>query len=155
MAQIPCTFEPRALIAFVAARLDEGGDSDRGARRAAPRRFLTSRARAPPALTAAINTFHCHYMKEVEIALARMRVGPSRTADVKQLVRQRLFVGADGVSGKIGDYGGARRSAPLGPLGRGAHVPERHAQGQARDHLDDDQLIAQHAMPGDDPRSRT
>ena len=43
-------------------------------------------------VTAAINAFDRDYMKEVDIALARMRIGPPRLSDVKQLVRQRLFV---------------------------------------------------------------
>ncbi|MDQ3300211.1 MAG: hypothetical protein M3619_26830, partial [Myxococcota bacterium] len=62
-------------------------------------------------LTPAILAFDRDYMREVDIALARMRIGPPRLSDVKQLVRQRLFVGG-GTSGtptspgKIAEYGG-------------------------------------------------
>ncbi len=144
------TLEPRALIAFVAARLDEGGDPTEALDGLRPADLYLACACATGS-TAAINTFDRHYMKEVEIALARMRVGPSRTADVKQLVRQRLFVGADGVSGKIGDYAGR------GDLRRWVRsVAVRTClndmrKGKREIISDDDQLIAQHAMPGDDP----
>src|SRR5262249_40209488 len=59
----------------------------------------------------AIATFDRDYMREVDIALARMRIGAPRLSDVKQLVRQRLFVGggtagAPTSAGKISEYGG-------------------------------------------------
>ena len=55
----------------------------------------------------ALATFDRVYMREVDIALAKMRVGPPRSHDIKQLVRQRLFVGAaNGQDGKIADYAG-------------------------------------------------
>jgi len=62
-------------------------------------------------ITAAIGAFDRDYMREVDIALARMRIGPPRLADVKQLVRQRLFVGggtagAPTSAGKIAEYSG-------------------------------------------------
>ncbi|MCE9573385.1 MAG: sigma-70 family RNA polymerase sigma factor [Deltaproteobacteria bacterium] len=142
--------EPRALIVFIAARLDEAGDPADALDGLRPADLYLACACATGS-TAAINAFDRHYMKEVEIALARMRVGPSRTADVKQLVRQRLFVGADGVSGKIGDYAGR------GDLRRWVRsVAVRTClndmrKGKREIVTDDDQLIAQHAMPGDDP----
>jgi RNA polymerase sigma-70 factor (ECF subfamily) len=144
------TLEPRALIGFVAARLDEGGDPTDALDGLRPADLYLACACATGS-TAAINAFDRHYMKEVDIALARMRVGPSRTADVKQLVRQRLFVGADGHSGKIGDYAGR------GDLRRWVRsVAVRTClndlrKGKREIITDDDQLIAQHAMPGDDP----
>ena len=63
---------------------------------------------------------------------------PPRLADVKQLVRQRLFVGggtAGAPTSRRQDHRvrRPRRPAALGPLGRGADLPERPAQGQARD----------------------
>ena len=50
-------------------------------------------------LPAAIDAFDRDYMREVDIALARMRIGGARLDDVKQLVRQRLFVGG-GTAGR-------------------------------------------------------
>src|SRR5262252_8279946 len=44
-------------------------------------------------LPGAIAAFDRDYMREVDVALTRMRIGPPRLQDVKQLVRQRLFVG--------------------------------------------------------------
>jgi RNA polymerase sigma-70 factor (ECF subfamily) len=107
-------------------------------------------------LPAAIVAFDRDYMREVDIALARMRIGPPRLADVKQLVRQRLFVGggtagAPTSAGKIAEYGGR------GDLRRWVRsVAVRTClndlrKGKREVLVDDDQLIAQHAMAGDDP----
>src|SRR3569833_1419676 len=49
--------------------------------------------------TAAIAAFDRDYMREVEIALARMRIAAPRVADEKQLVRQRLLVGGGPAGG--------------------------------------------------------
>jgi len=107
-------------------------------------------------MTAAIGAFDREYMREVDIALARMRIGPPRLADVKQLVRQRLFVGG-GTSGaptsvgKIAEYGGR------GDLRRWVRsVAVRTClndlrKGKREILVDDDQMIAQHAIAADDP----
>ncbi|MEO6772575.1 MAG: sigma-70 family RNA polymerase sigma factor [Kofleriaceae bacterium] len=105
---------------------------------------------------AAINTFDRDYMREVEIALARMRIAAPRVADVKQLVRQRLFVGggttgAPTSAGKIAEYGGR------GDLRRWVRsVAVRTClndlrKGKREILVDDDHLIAQHAISQDDP----
>ena len=107
-------------------------------------------------LTAAINAFDRDYMREVEIALARMRIAAPRVADVKQLVRQRLFVGggtsgAPTSAGKISEYGGR------GDLRRWVRsVAVRTClndlrKGKREILVDDDHLIAQHAISQDDP----
>ncbi len=107
-------------------------------------------------LTPAINAFDRDYMREVDIALARMRIGPPRLSDVKQLVRQRLFVGggtagAPTSAGKIAEYGGR------GDLRRWVRsVAVRTClndlrKGKREILVDDDQLIAQHAIAADDP----
>ncbi|MBA3818211.1 MAG: sigma-70 family RNA polymerase sigma factor [Deltaproteobacteria bacterium] len=107
-------------------------------------------------LAAAINAFDRDYMREVDIALARMRIGPPRLADVKQLVRQRLFVGggttgAPTSAGKIAEYAGR------GDLRRWVRsVAVRTClndlrKGKREILVDDDQLIAQHAIAQDDP----
>ncbi|HEY6034371.1 MAG TPA: sigma-70 family RNA polymerase sigma factor [Kofleriaceae bacterium] len=106
--------------------------------------------------TAAIAAFDRDYMREVEIALARMRIAAPRVADVKQLVRQRLFVGGGtaGVptsAGKISEYGGR------GDLRRWVRsVAVRTClndlrKGKREILVDDDHLIAQHAISQDDP----
>jgi len=106
--------------------------------------------------TAAIAAFDRDYMREVEIALARMRIAAPRVADVKQLVRQRLFVGGGtaGVptsAGKISEYGGR------GDLRRWVRsVAVRTClndlrKGKREVLVDDDHLIAQHAISQDDP----
>src|SRR3954464_14833665 len=107
-------------------------------------------------ITAAINAFDRDYMREVDIALARMRIGGARLADVKQLVRQRLFVGggtagAPTSKGKIAEYGGR------GDLRRWVRsVAVRTClndlrKGKREILVDDDHLIAQHAIATDDP----
>jgi RNA polymerase sigma-70 factor (ECF subfamily) len=142
--------EPRALVSFVAARLEADGDPTEALEglRAAD---LYLACACAAGTKDAIETFDRHYMKEVDIALARMRISPARVADVKQLVRQRLFVGADGHSGKIGEYAGR------GDLRRWVRsVAVRTClndmrKGKREIITDDDHLIAQQAMPGDDP----
>jgi RNA polymerase sigma-70 factor (ECF subfamily) len=154
--------EPRALVAFVAGHLD-ASDASPGEVEAALDGLrggdLTLACACAAGDPAALAAFDRHYMKEVDIALARMRVGPPRSHDVKQLVRQRLFVGPP-VSGgghgpghgpgKITEYAGrgdlrrwvravAVRTC-LNDLRKGKHEV-----------LADDDLIAQQAMPGDDP----
>jgi RNA polymerase sigma-70 factor, ECF subfamily len=104
----------------------------------------------------AIAAFDRDYMKEVDIALARMRIGQPRLSDVKQLVRQRLFVGggtagAPTSAGKIVEYGGR------GDLRRWVRsVAVRTClndlrKGKREVLVDDDHLIAQHAIAQDDP----
>ncbi len=141
--------EPVRLIGFIAARLD--GETDVAGALATLRPgdlYLACACAASDKV--ALATFDRHYMREVDIALARMRIGPPRSNDVKQMVRQRLFVG-DGSPGKIADYAGrgdlrrwvrsvAVRTC-LNDLRKGKHEVL----------ADDDQLIAQQAMPGDDP----
>jgi RNA polymerase sigma-70 factor, ECF subfamily len=104
----------------------------------------------------AIAAFDRDYMREVDVALARMRVGAPRLADIKQLVRQRLFVGGGTIgqptsAGKIAEYGGR------GDLRRWVRsVAVRTClnelrRGKREILVDDDQLIAQHAIGTDDP----
>ena len=107
-------------------------------------------------LPGAIAAFDRDYLREVDIALARMRVGPPRLQDVKQLVLQRLFVGggttgAPTSAGKIAEYAGR------GDLRRWVRsVAVRTCLNELRKGkreilVDDDQLIAQHAIASDDP----
>ena len=107
-------------------------------------------------LPGALAAFDRDYMREVDIALSRMRVGPPRLQDVKQLIRQRLFVGGGTAgqptsAGKITEYGGR------GDLRRWLRsVAVRTCLNELRKGkrevlLSDDQLIAQHAIAADDP----
>lgn len=105
-------------------------------------------------MPAALTAFDRDYMREVDVALQRMRVGPPRLQDIKQLVRQRLFVGPaaqPGAPGKIAEYGGR------GDLRRWVRsVAVRTCLNELRKGkrevlIDDDQLIAQHAIASDDP----
>ena len=114
-------------------------------------------------ITAAIAAFDRDYIREVDVALSRMRIGAPRLADVKQLVRQRLFVGGGANpaatppplprfgAGKIVEYGGR------GDLRRWVRsVAVRTCLNELRKGkreilVDDDHLIAQHAIAADDP----
>ncbi|MCG8425016.1 MAG: sigma-70 family RNA polymerase sigma factor [Proteobacteria bacterium] len=54
----------------------------------------------------ALLAFDGRFMSEIELALARMRVSTTQVEEVKQLVRQKLFVADRGRPGRIIDYSG-------------------------------------------------
>jgi RNA polymerase sigma-70 factor (ECF subfamily) len=56
--------------------------------------------------TAALSQFEHAYFGEVDAALARMRASPATRDEVKQLVRDKLFVVAPGESPRIAGYAG-------------------------------------------------
>jgi RNA polymerase sigma-70 factor (ECF subfamily) len=146
--------DARVLVEFVARQLtSELADAALDGLRPADLYLACACARGVPG---AIAAFDRDYMREVDIALARMRVGDSRLKDVKQLVRQRLFVGggtagAPTSAGKISEYGGR------GDLRRWVRsVAVRTCLNELRKGkrevlVDDDHLIAQHAISADDP----
>jgi RNA polymerase sigma-70 factor, ECF subfamily len=151
------TVEPRALAVFVARQLEPDVDAEEALDGLRPADLYLACACATGD-AAAIGAFDRQYMREVDIALARMRIPAARASDVKQLVRQRLFVTdapitIAGVSlhGKIAEYAGrgdlrrwvrsvAVRTC-LNELRRGKHEIL----------TDDEQLIARHTVSGDDP----
>ncbi len=151
------TVDSKAIAVFVARQLEVDTDADDaldGLR--AGDLYLACACACGD--TDAIGAFDRAYMREVDIALARMRIGPPRSSDVKQLVRQRLFVTSEPITvagvtfhGKIAEYAGrgdlrrwvrsvAVRTC-LNELRKGKHEVL----------TDDDQLIAQHTVGGDDP----
>jgi RNA polymerase sigma-70 factor (ECF subfamily) len=146
--------EARWLVEFVARQLTaELAEAALDGLRPADLYLACACARGIPA---AISAFDRDYIREVDIALSRMRIGDSRLKDVKQLVRQRLFVGGGTAglptsAGKIADYGGR------GDLRRWVRsVAVRTCLNELRKGkrevlVDDDHLIAQHAISADDP----
>jgi RNA polymerase sigma-70 factor (ECF subfamily) len=148
------TVDATALVAFVARQATaELADAALDGLRPADLYLACACAQHLPGALAA---FDRDYMREVDIALARMRVGPPRLQDVKQLVRQRLFVGGGTAgqptsAGKIAEYGGR------GDLRRWVRsVAVRTClnelrRGKREILVDDEQLIAQHAIAADDP----
>ena len=146
--------EARLLVEFVARQLtSELADGALDGLRPTDLYLACACARGVPG---AIEAFDRDYMREVDIALSRMRIGDSRLKDVKQLVRQRLFVGggtagAPTSTGKISEYGGR------GDLRRWVRsVAVRTCLNELRKGkrevlVDDDHLIAQHAISADDP----
>ena len=146
--------DAKDVVAFISRQITE--ESAEGALDGLRPADLYLAAACAKQVPGAINTFDRDYMKEVDIALARMRIGPPRLSDVKQLVRQRLFVGggtagAPTSPGKISEYGGR------GDLRRWVRsVAVRTClndlrKGKREILVDDDQLIAQHAVSADDP----
>lgn len=141
--------EPVAMVAFVARQIAPGevGQQLEGLRPADLHLACACALRTP----SAIEVFDKLLTREVDLALARMRVGPARTSDVKQLVRQRLFVGPDGGPGKILEYGGR------GDLRRWVRAVAVRTclndlrKGRLEVSADEETLIAQHAIAGDDP----
>lgn len=97
--------EPVELIRFVATRLPEDREADEAltAVRAGDL-YLTCAcvAGAPNALAA----FDKRFMREIDFALGRMRVSAQEIDDIKQMVRQKLFVGEKSRAGRIADYSG-------------------------------------------------
>lgn len=146
--------DARVLVEFVARQLtSELADAALDGLRPVDLYLACACARG---VSGAIAAFDRDYMREVDIALARMRIGDSRLKDVKQLVRQRLFVGggtagAPTSAGKISEYGGR------GDLRRWVRsVAVRTCLNELRKGkrevlVDDDHLIAQHAISADDP----
>jgi RNA polymerase sigma-70 factor, ECF subfamily len=142
--------EPKALVAFIARQLEPEHDAVEVLDGLRPGDLYLACA-CSLGDPAAIAAFDRQFMREVDIALARMRIGPPRSNDVKQLVRQRLFVGAGGAPGKIAEYAGR------GDLRRWVRAVAVRTclndlrKGKNEILTDDDQLIAQQAIPGDDP----
>jgi RNA polymerase sigma-70 factor (ECF subfamily) len=146
--------EARDVVEFVARQATaELADAALDGLRPADLYLACACARQVPG---AIAAFDRDYMREVDVALARMRIGPPRLHDVKQLVRQRLFVGGGTAGqpagpGKIADYAGR------GDLRRWVRsVAVRTCLNELRKGrreilVDDEQLIAQHAIAPDDP----
>lgn len=97
--------EPAAFVAFVAARLpdDRVADEALATIRVADL-YLTCACALGSA--AALNAFDSRFMGEVALGLARMNVSAAQVDEVKQLVRQKLFLGENGESGKIAEYSG-------------------------------------------------
>jgi RNA polymerase sigma-70 factor (ECF subfamily) len=160
--QLP--LDPLLLMRFVARQLSSSGaeEQDSAARSLASDEIAESLEglRAGDLYLAcacasgssdAIGAFDRGYMSEVDHALARMHIDGTRLADVKQLVRQRLFVGQGGGSGKISEYAGR------GDLRRWVRsVAVRTCLNELRKGkrevlADDETLIARHAIPVDDP----
>jgi len=142
--------EPKALVAFIARQLEPDQDPGEVLDGLRPGDlYLACGCSVGDA--SAIAAFDRNFMREVDIALARMRIGPPRSNDVKQLVRQRLFVGPPGQPGKIAEYAGR------GDLRRWVRAVAVRTclndlrKGKNEILTDDDQLIAQQAIPGDDP----
>lgn len=142
--------EPKALVAFVARQLEVDQDVGELLDGLRPGDLYLA-CGCSLGDGAALAAFDRHLMREVDIALARMRIGPPRASDVKQLVRQRLFVGPPGQPGKIAEYAGR------GDLRRWVRAVAVRTclndlrKGKNEILADDDQLIAQQAIPGDDP----
>lgn len=146
--------EPRIIVEFIARQVtDDLADAALDGLRPADLYLACACANHLPGALAA---FDRDYMREVDVALQRMRVGPPRLQDVKQLVRQRLFVGGGTAGqptspGKIAEYGGR------GDLRRWIRsVAVRTCLNELRKGkrevlVDDEQLIAQHALTADDP----
>jgi RNA polymerase sigma-70 factor (ECF subfamily) len=146
--------EARDVVEFVARQATaELADAALDGLRPADLYLACACARQVPG---AIAAFDRDYMREVDVALARMRIGPPRLHDVKQLVRQRLFVAGGTAAqptgpGKIAEYAGR------GDLRRWVRsVAVRTCLNELRKGrreilVDDEQLIAQHAIAPDDP----
>jgi RNA polymerase sigma-70 factor (ECF subfamily) len=148
------TVDARAVVEFIGRRATaELADAALDGLRPADLFLACACSRQIPRALAA---FDRDYMREVDIALNRMRIGPPRLSDVKQLVRQRLFVGG-GTAGAPSGPGKIIEYAGRGDLRRWVRsVAVRTCLNELRKGrreilVDDEQLIAQHAIAADDP----
>nr|WP_316629172.1 sigma-70 family RNA polymerase sigma factor [uncultured Brevundimonas sp.] len=97
--------EPTAFASFVASHIPEGRRADESlAALRAGDLYLTCACSGGD--QAALLAFDSRYMREIELALSRMRISSSQVDEVKQLVRQKLFVPDRGRPGRIVDYSG-------------------------------------------------
>lgn len=97
--------EPATFSAFIAARLPADRDPDEAltAIRASDL-YLTCACASGS--RQALAYFDRRYISELNLALARMRPRPEQVDEIKQLVRQKLFVSDSGPTGKIVAYSG-------------------------------------------------
>lgn len=99
----------------------------------------------------ALAQFDARYVTEIDAALGRMRQSRATVDEVKQIVRQKLFVGGPGKFGKISEYSGR------GGLHRWVRaVAVRTCLNQMRKGkrevlMENNQLLAGVSSAGDDP----
>jgi RNA polymerase sigma-70 factor (ECF subfamily) len=99
----------------------------------------------------AIVLFDKSYVSVIDLALARMRMAKASVDEVKQLVRQKLFVAEKGKEGKISAYSGR------GDLGRWVRsIAVRTAlnfmrKGKREILMEDDKVMRGVSAAGDDP----
>ena len=100
---------------------------------------------------AAIARFEGKYVSDIGIALSRMRLSASALDEVRQLIRQRLFVGPTGGPGKIIRYSGR------GDLGRWVRALavrtclNHMRKGRREIAVDDSRVFDGLSSRGDDP----
>jgi RNA polymerase sigma-70 factor (ECF subfamily) len=96
---------PAEFVAYVAARLPVDRDLDESLTtvRAGDLYLACACSRGDPQ---AVAGFDAKFMPELGAALGRMRLSASSLDEVKQLVRQKLFVADPGKRPKIADYSG-------------------------------------------------
>lgn len=96
---------PEIFVAYVAARLPTDRDALAGLELANSEDLYLACA-CTRGDRAAILAFDKLFVSEIGLALSRMRLPDATVDEVKQLVRQKLFVAEPGRVGKIADYSG-------------------------------------------------
>ena len=143
------TVERERFVAFVASRLP--ADSEPGKAWNAIRGsdlYLTCACSHGD--TQAITLFDTHFIREVEYGLARLRPSRVEVDEVKQLVRQKLFVSETGETGKIRDYSGRgdlRRWVRSIAIRTCLNLRRKHG----REVLRGDEQVLDGVAQGDDP----
>ncbi|MEM9492834.1 MAG: hypothetical protein AAGC55_27040, partial [Myxococcota bacterium] len=99
------TVDPIRFVAYVASHLqaDRRADQALAAVRASDMYLTCSCADGD---TTALHAFDERFIGEIDLALARMRLSAAQVDEVKQLVRQKLFVPSGERPGRIVDYSG-------------------------------------------------
>ena len=173
--------EPTAFAAFIGRRIVPITDGDEGERALDDVEEAFTALRAADLYLAcacasgdgsAVAVFESRYIGEVDVALSRMRLSAANLQEVRQLVRQRLFVPAAAaqlaaaaevaagppgaataaaVSGKISEYSGR------GDLRRWVRTVALRTclnllrKGKGEVLVGDEQVLANMAQTGDDP----
>ncbi len=96
---------PDVFVAYVGARLATDRSAEEALAAAHPSDLYLACACACGD-GAALAAFDRRFVTEIGGALARMRLSAASVDEIKQLVRQKLFVAVDGGVGKIADYSG-------------------------------------------------
>lgn len=96
---------PKTFLIYVAQRLPDDRDVSEtlGALRIADLYLACACAHGD---SRALAEFDSRYLAEIDGALGRMRQSRATVDEVKQLVRQKLFVASNGELGKISEYAG-------------------------------------------------
>ena len=141
---------PEVFVAYVATRMATDRSADEALATAHPADLYLACA-CVRGDAAAIEAFDRRFVSEIGVALGRMRLSAAAVDEIKQLVRQKLFVAEAGSTGKIADYSGRsglRRWVRAVAVRTGLNFLRK---GKRELLVDDDKVLAGVSSGDDDP----